>query len=919
MGSLRAAQFLLLAAYFPPASLARDQQQIIAYPYPATEWIEGSGAHGTSLGKEAFISALVSNMTIEDLVQQLNLQKARLKVPLMHFGECLHGVGSFKQSLFPQSLGLSATWDTGLVHRVGRAIGTEARSIGIHACFSPVLDLGLDPRWGRMQEAWGEDKILTSHMGVAYSSGLSKNSSWSDPDAVVPVMKHFAAHGSPQAGHNAGPFMGHGNRQVFQDLLTPFKAAVQLGGVRGVMMAYNEFDDIPAHVNPKLYDALNEMGFNGFVIADDTGMNDIYTQHAVADSPADAIRQWYNAGGMVQFYDWPLELLLNATKDLVANGSLELSTVRSRVQSVLGVKWDLGLFDDPFVSPATDPAQIVNSNKNSTLEAAQKSIVLLENRNSTLPLKPSEQSIKNIALVGPFADILNYGDYSGQWGEYPADGAKTVRQAILSYSQDPDAPFNLVSSWGSNTWEYNAQHVIPPYLLSAPNGTVGGLQATYCADTNFSEPLVTKLENPALDWGLYPPPGLPSNNFSAIWEGTLTSPVDVDVDGWIGVAVGANSTYKLYVDGELTTSRGFPLTTEGNILGNIQQFTYTQANSTLPPEGAAAFTFRKGETHDIRIEFQAFNLYKKIENFVSLNSQLLLFWNLVSSNPANDAISQAVSVADSADVIILAVGAAWNSDGESGDRATLGLAPSQDALAKAIYALGKPVVLVLQGGRPFAIPDYYNQSAAVLSAWFPGQSGGQAIADVLFGGVNPGGRLPVSVPKHVGQVPINYNYKSLGRKIKYLDLDSQPAYPFGYGLSYTDFQISGFEASSGPAASRAVGASSQNTFTSGDTISFSVSVRNNGTVDGSYVAQVYLLGRTSSIVQPVKQLVAFQRVYLGVGEGTTVNMDLDVDRYLTIINRWDEWELEKGEYTFALLEHGGDAADTGLNVTMRSV
>lgn len=837
----------------------------------------------------------------------------------MHTGECLHGVGSFKQSMFPQSLGLSASWDFGLVHRVGRAIGTEARSIGIHACFSPVLDLGLDPRWGRMQEAWGEDKVLTSHMGVAYSSGLSKNGSWSDPDAVVPVMKHFAAHGSPQSGHNAGPFMGHGNRQVFQDLLTPFRAAVQLGGARGVMMAYNEFDDIPAHVNPKLYQALDEMGFNGFIIADDTGMNDIYTQHAVADSPSDAIRQWYKAGGMVQFYDWPLELLLSATKELVANGSLELSTLQSRAQSVLGVKWDLGLFDNPFVSSAVDPARIVESNRALTLEAAQKSIVLLENRNSTLPLRPREQNIKKIALVGPFTDVLNYGDYSGQWGEYPANSAQTIRQAMLSYSQDPESPFNLVSSWGSNTWEYNAQHVIPPYLLTSPNGTKGGLQVTYYADTNFSQPLITKLETPALDWGIYPPPGLPSNNFSAVWEGSLNSPVDMDVDGWIGVAVGANSTYKLYVDDELITSWGFPLTAESNILGNIQQFTYTQANSTLPPEGSAPFTFRNGQTYKIRLEFQAFNLYKKIENVSSLNSQLLLFWNLVSSNPSNDAVSQAVSAAEAADAIVLAVGAAWNSDGESGDRATLGLAPSQDKLAKAIYALGKPVVLVLQGGRPFAIPDYYNQSAAVLSAGFPGQSGGQAIADVLFGTVNPGGRLPVSVPKHVVQVPINYNYKSLGRKIKYLDLDSQPAYPFGYGLSYADFQILEFEASSAPAQASEDTPPTSSTFTSGDNIKFSVNIKNNGTVDGSYVAQVYLLGRTSSIVQPVKQLVAFQRVYLDVGEETTVNMELDVDRYLTIINRWDEWELEKGEYTFALLEHGGDSADTGLNVTMKSV
>ncbi|KAF3766486.1 family 3 glycoside hydrolase [Cryphonectria parasitica EP155] len=938
----------------------QQQQPLPSYPYPSTQWNPDTGVHGATLGRDAFVNAVVANMTVEDLVlqlhltfgddivgvesrdelydytmrfspasavghmhdwyslntshynevQQLNLDKARLKVPFMHFGECLHAVGSFKQSMFPQSLGLSASFDTDLVYRVGRAIGTEARSIGIHACFSPVLDIGQDPRWGRMQEAWGEDKVLTSHMGVAYSSGLSKNGSWSEPDAVVPVMKHFAAHGAPQAGRNAAPFMGHGNRQVFQDLLTPFKAVVQLGGVRGVMMSYNEFDDIPSHVNPKLYRALQDWGFDGFVIADDTGMNELYSVHQVASSPADAILQWYEAGGMIQFYDWPLELLLNTTKELIANGSLELSTLQSHVQSILGVKWDLGLFENPFISEGTDPIQTVQDNKGLALEASQRSIVLLENRDATLPLKPVEQNISTVALIGPFSDVLNYGDYSGQWGEYPADNANTIRQALLAYSENPEHPFKLVSSWGANTWEYNAQYVIPPYLLSSPDGTPGGLQVTYFATTNFSNPTVTRTEVPALDWGIYPPPGLPSNNFSAIWEGRLTSPVDVDTNGWIGVAVGANTTSKLFVNGNPVTSWGNPLTADNNILGNIQQFDYIQVNSTLPPEGSAPFMFRAGETYDIRIEYQAFNLYKKTENVVSLNSQLLLFWNLVSSDPADDAVSQAVQLAESADVIVLAVGAAWNSDGESGDRATLGLAPSQDKLATAIYALNKPVVLVLQGGRPFAIAEYYDQSAAVLSTWFPGQSGGQAIADVLFGKVNPGGRLPVSVPRHVGQIPIYYNYKSLGRKIKYLDVGSQPCYPFGYGLSFASFSVSDFTASSQDGGL---------VFTSGDTIAFSARVRNDGVIDGSYVLQVYVLGRVSSIVQPVKQLVAFQRVDVAAGDKVSVSMELEVDRYLTIINRWDEWVLEKGEYTFALLEHGGDLADTGLNVTMESV
>ncbi|KAI1179979.1 glycoside hydrolase family 3 protein [Nemania sp. FL0916] len=910
-----------------------------------------------AVDKDSFIEQLVANMTLEDLVlqlhlmfaddivgansqnelydatmhlspdspigvmhdwyplntshynemQKLNLQKAKLKVPLMHLGECLHGVGSFKQSIFPQSLGLSASWDTDIVHRVGHGIGSEARSIGIHACLSPVLDLGQDPRWGRMQEAWGEDKILTAHMGVAYASGLSKNGSWSDPDAVVPVLKHFAAHGAPQEGHNAAPFMGHGNRQVLQDLLTPFKAAIQLGGARGVMMAYSEFDDIPSHVHPQFYQALNDWGFDGFVIGDDTGMSQLFAVHHVANSPADGIRQWWNAGGMVQFYDYPLDLYLNATKDLVANKSLEISTLRSHVTKVLGVKWDLGLFDDPYVSSDVDPYKVIDSHRDLALEAAQKSIVLLENRNGTLPLKGQ----KTIALIGPYSDVLNYGDYAGQWGQYPATtSAKTIRQGMLSYANA--SGFNLVSSWGTNTWEYNGQYVIPPYLLSTPNGTTGGLLATYYASTNFTQPMVSKLETPALDWGIYPPDHLPFNNFSATWEGNIRSPVDVDVDGWLGVAIGPNTTARLFIDGKLIQSQGVNgLTTSSSIMGNIPGFGYITSNSTSPPTGSVPFTFQKGKTYRVRIEFQAYNLFKKIANQSSLNAQVLLWWNLVSSTGnSDDAVQQAVAIAQQADVVVLAVGAAWNSDGESGDRATLGLAPSQTALAQEIFKLGKPVVMVLEGGRPFAIDEFYSQSAAVLSAFFPGQAGGQAVADVLFGKVNPGGRMPVTVPRDVAQIPVYYNYKQSGRSAQYTDLDSTPAYSFGYGLSYTTFEVTSFEAQ--------VRGASASEFKSGDTIQFVAHVKNTGAVEGSYVAQVYTLSRVSSVVQPVRQLVTFKREYIGPGEEATIEMDLDVDRYLTILNRSNEWELEKGGYTFALLQHGGDG-DNSHSVTMKSV
>ncbi|KAK0440864.1 glycoside hydrolase family 3 protein [Desarmillaria tabescens] len=840
--------------------------------------------------------------TYYNILQKLNSDKSRLGLPFMQLGECVHGVGSFKQSMFPQAIGMSASFDPSMVYQVGRAIGSEARSIGIHACLAPVLDLGKEPRWGRVQEDWGEDSVLTSHMGVAFASGLSKNGSWSDPDAVVPVVKHFAAHGSPHGGINAASFMGHGMRQVMMEMLVPFKAGLDLGGARGVMMAYHELDEVPAHVHPLLYDALDEWGFDGFIMADDTGMRMLNVRHTVSNSPADTIRQWFNAGGNLQFYDYDLPTYLNCTIDLIANGTVSESTLRSHARRILGVKYDLGLFDNPYIPNGLDYRTLTNEHVPLTLDAAHRSIVLLENKNSTLPIRPAEQGISKIALIGPFSDILNYGDYSGSWGEYPVANSSTIRQAMKEYLSTNHPNVSLVSSWGADTWMYTAQHAIPGYLLSS-NGTPGGLLATYYSDTNFTHAVFQVQEQPNRDWGIYPPLGLPSNNFSVVWEGELEVPVDgSDVDGYIGVAVYANNTGRIYVDDVLVAQSEFSGT--GTVMGNIQSLNYVRANATSTPPGGVAFTWRAGARHKLRVEFQAWNLWQKIENVNSINAQVELFWNLVDRR---DAVGKAVDVAREADVVVLAVGASWSSDGESGDRATLGLSVNQTKLADAIFALGKPVVLVLEGGRPFAIPEYYNKCAAAINAFFPGQSGGQAITDVLFGEFNPGGRIPLSVPYNVAQLPVYYNYKFTDHAVAYTDLNPLPTYSFGYGLSYTTFSVHNFNATSTGGVT---------TFTSGETITFRVEVTNEGDVAGSYVAQVYLLVRVSTIVRPQKQLVAFERVYLDAGQTKVAMMELEVDRYLRIVNRRYEWELERGEYVFALLEHGGPDANTGINVTM---
>ncbi|KXT08453.1 hypothetical protein AC579_5618 [Pseudocercospora musae] len=861
--------------------------------------------HALTLAPGAGIGFLHDVYTLNksqiNTLQALNLDKSRLKIPFLHTGECLHGVGSFAQSMFPQALTMATSWDTNIIQRVGRAIGAEARAIGVHACFSPVLDICQDPRWGRCQEDWGEDYILTSHLGVAYAAGLSKNGSWNEKDAVVPVMKHFAAHGAPQGGLNAAPWMGHGNREVLQNLLTPFKAAVDLGGVGGVMMAYSEVDDVPSHVNPMLYDALHDGGYDGFIIADDTGMSELENVHGVSAGAADTIGQWFNAGGMVSFYDYPLEIYLNSTMELVANNTVALDTLREKMRRILGVKYDLGLFDNPYIPDDIDATELTKEHVPLALEAALKSIVLLENKNSCLPLDPT--SSKKIALIGPYSDNLNFGDYSGQFGQYPVENAWTLRQGIQQTFENHNASIELHTAWGANTWVQNDQVPIPGYHLSAPNGTAGSLRATYYADTNFSQPLVTKSEVPVRDWGLYPPPGLPSNNFSAVWEGTLTVPVSITTEGWLGLGIAWNSTAKLYVDDQLHVN--VPLTKKGNFLSNIPNRAYALQNSTAPPPGSKPFTFVPGATHKIRLEFQAYNLYQKLANQNSINSEIMLFWNLVDSNPSH-AVSQAVSLAHTSDLVILSVGGAWNSDGESGDRATLTLPPNQTTLATSILDAGKPCILILHGGRPFAIPEIYNRSTAVISAGFGGQAGGLALANVLFGDYNPGGKLAVTIPRSVGQLPAFYNYKATTHKIAYLDDDPSPAYAFGHGLSYTSFSVEGFGAG-------------EETFTASSHVKFHVTVRNTGARAGSYTAQVYLLRRVSSISRAEKQLVAFSRVYLDPGAEEVVEMELEVDRYLKILNRRYEWEVEKGDYTFALLENGGMWADTGTNVTLKSV
>jgi Glycosyl hydrolase family 3 C-terminal domain/PA14 domain len=444
-------------------------------------------------------------------------------------------------------------------------------------------------------------------------------------------------------------------------------------------------------LDPDLYSALEDWGYDGFVIGDDTAVRDLAHNNLVASDTACACTLAPRMHTDTDTHIAPL----SSCQPFSLNGSTQVAQCSSTTTPSLPTKTSpphlsktaqspsphsnlasavssaqSGLFDNPYIPEDIDSAALTAAHEELAMDAARHAIVLLENRNATLPLDPKTQNIKKIALVGPFADTLNFGDYSGLFGSNPGDRAITVRQAMGEYIKQNASDVQLVTSWGSNSWLYNGQYPIPAYLLSTPNNTAGGLEATYFSDTNFSQPVTVRQEIPNRDWGLYPPQGLSSNNFSATWEGSVTVPSDAA--GWFGVAIGPNSTAKLFVDDQLKGD--VPFGPSGNILGNIPSLTFSQANGTAPPPGSASFSFKSGATHKVRIEFQTWNLFQKLENVNSVNAQIQLFWNLVDKA---DPVGLATQAAKDADVVVFVGGGAWNSDGESGDRATMGLSPNQ--------------------------------------------------------------------------------------------------------------------------------------------------------------------------------------------------------------------------------------------------
>ncbi len=674
---------------------------------------------------------------LTNAIQKFFIENTRLGIPVIFHEECLHGQAAADGTSFPQPIGLGATFDPDLVERLFAMTAKEARLRGTHQALTPVVDVAREPRWGRVEETYGEDPYLVSRMGMAAVRGFQGDAAFKNKEHVIATLKHFAAHGQPESGTNCAP-ANVSLRVLRETFLYPFKKAVLDAGCISVMASYNEIDGVPSHANKWLLrDVLrDEWGFKGFVVSDYFAVRELnerpgFFGQFLAENGKAAAALAVQAGVNIELPDRDCYPHL---VELVREGAIAEALLDELVAPMLEWKFRLGLFDDPYVDPETAERVVgCSAHRDLALEAARKTITLLKNEGQTAPFDPA--GIKTIAVIGPNADRPLLGGYSG----------------------------------------------VPKHC-------------------------------------------------STVLEG---------IRDYVGDRV------------EVLYHQGCKIT----IGGSWQQD------------------------------------------------------EVVPSNPQEDRISiaEAVKVARKADVIVLAIGGNEQTSREAwepthmGDRTSLQMVGLQDELVDAMVATGKPVIAFLFNGRPLAVRNLAAKVPTIFECWYLGQETGRAVAEVLLGDVNPGGRLPITVPRSVGHIPAYYNYKPSARR-GYLFDEVSPLYAFGFGLSYTQFTF-------GPPrlVKEVIGPD--------ESTQVQVDVTNTGRVTGDEVVQMYIRDCVSSVTRPVKEFKGFQRITLKPGETQTVCLDITPE-HLAFYNIDMDYVVEPGEFKIMI---GNSSRDEDLQHVILTV
>jgi beta-glucosidase len=803
---------------------------------------------------EKRVSDLIAKMTLEEKVSQLGHTAdavSRLGIPEYNWwNEGLHGVARAGiATVFPQAIGLAATFDDGLIHQDAEAISTEFRAkfninkapdgstqwYGGLTVWSPNINIFRDPRWGRGQETYGEDPYLTSRLGVAFVKGLQGD----DPKyfKTIATPKHFAVHSGPEATRHEVDVKA--SRHDMEDTYLPaFRATVIEGKADSVMCAYNSLNGQPACANTDLLqDHLRgDWKFQSYVVSDCAAAEDIYKNHHYTNSMEEGVTAAFKAGMDLICGEPPqarVKLERTAILNAVKQGLLPESVIDQSLRRLFTARFRLGVFDPPARVPWSRYGAAENdtaAHRELALKTARESIVLLKNHDGLLPLK---KTYNKIAVIGPDADSLDAleGNYNGT-PSHPVTILGGLRTRF------PNSHITYVQ--GTGLIGTVTSPVPAGMLFTDPSGKQHGLKAEYFANTTLDgTPALTRTDAAVnFTWGFTGVSPKFAKNYSVRWTGALIPAESADyILGFTG-----QDGYRVWLDGD-------PL---------VDDWTAHRPATTR----TMPIHLGKGHAYPIRIEY-----------FQTVRSaEARLVWGV----PGREE-EQAVEAARNADLVIAVMGLSARVEGEEmkvhadgfsgGDRTAIDLPAPQEKLLESVASVGKPAILVLANGSALAVNWADEHIPAIIEAWYPGEAGGTAVAGAIAGDFSPGGRLPITFYKSLDQLPPFDDYSMANRTYRYFT--GEALYPFGYGLSYTQFDYANarVENPGVPADGTAV---------------VSVEVSNRGTMAGDEVAQLYL-AHPGVAEAPLRALEGFQRIHLERGQKKTVTFRLR-DRDLSTVD-----------------------------------
>ena len=803
------------------------------------------------------VNDLVGRMTLDEKVSQLmNRSPAieRLGVPEYEWwNEALHGVArAGHATVFPQAIGLAATWDTELMSRVATAISDEARAKHHEALrresrkryegltfWSPNINIFRDPRWGRGMETFGEDPYLTGRLAVEFVKAMQGD----HPDYLktVATPKHYAVHSGPEPDRHS--FDAVVSERDFRETYLPaFRTSIIDGGARSVMCAYNRVAGEPACGSNELQQKIlrDEWGFDGYIVSDCGAIRDIYKYHKVVETPAEAA-----AMGVARGTDLNCGRTYENLAEAVRSGLVQEEQLDVSLKRLFRARFKLGMFDPAERVPwSSIPISVIDSTEHQALalEAARKSMVLLKNEGGVLPL---DRGLDKIAVIGPNANDVGVllGNYNGIPSD-PVTPLRGIRDAVSDHSE-------VIHAMGTNLAENM------PALRVIPGERLSDLIAEYFSNPDFQGEPVSTREEHTVNSGLWTEAsidGVPIDRHGVRWSGVVAPAKS----GTYQLGGRAHGTFRLFVDDSM-----------------LVEFKCVDEACT----DWATVEFEAGQEYAIRIEYRPHRYGAGIQ----------LMW----AEPESTLREEALQAAAEADAVILMLGLSPRLEGEQmsveipgfkgGDRTDIALPAPQRELMEAIVATGKPVVLVLLNGSALAVNWAADNVPAILEAWYPGQAAGTAIADVLFGDYNPAGRLPVTFYQSVDQIPPFSDYDMDGRTYRYFDGDS--LFPFGHGLSYTSFAYSELEL--------------PKTVQAGADVLLSVTVENTGSVAGEEVVQLYLTDLEASAPVPIRSLVGVERIFLQPGEQKRLGFAMTA-RQLSLIDAQAERVVEPGLFEISV-------------------